>query len=668
MLNYIDMFGGGSTTDWTSALGSGRGQDLPTLSAPSTSFGNSTLLSTGTKLDSNLTVGAIKPSSGPGFDWGGALGKATGMAGSIAQGFQGIQQAQTLGTSRQRAGATADSTVSSISSGLNALGPWGMVAGTALKLINIGGGALMKNNKTSKMAKDFQVNDDVANSSSYAGITDNANDTKADGQAYVKGGLFGKLFGGSGLKDAFSLSNQQQKATAGVIDQSKQAIAGAAASQDMISNRVNNNLYNSSMWNNGSIQYGQQGGVLLAPRSSTRVNLATVKPVSFGDGETRATLQEIARSYPGVANKLAEFRASTGYPAIRTYPYAGGSMMDKVIDKSHYSPLTNTISIRKAVTDPGSEMMSLHVGEELAHAKQFNDSFLGTTTKWLMHDLPDYVMHKNPYTDPNSVEYDAHSRIQPKIDDPEETYNYPGDKSVNAIISRFNTGSNKNVAHKQHGGKLGIPNPMAQIPHASPGLSPQPQVAGGVSSLGVQPIRQRIENKGDKHIDFNQQVEATKQAKDAAAVPQPTAAINVSPDIMALVSQALNSSSPVPADQLPSMKNGGVLAFREGGPINVIVDGALHAHKHELKEHPDLEEASITGKGIPVITKSDGGEIEQHAEVERDELIIHYDLTKKLEELMDKGDEESMIEAGKLLSYELVKNTKDSKSKIIKNS
>lgn len=105
---------------------------------------------------------------------------------------------------------------------------------------------------------------------------------------------------------------------------------------------------------------------------------------------------------------------------------------------------------------------------------------------------------------------------------------------------------------------------------------------------------------------------------------------------------------------------------KDGGPINIIVDGQLHAHKHQLKTMQEFKDAQITHKGVPVILE-DGGEINQVQEVEADELILHLDLTKKMEELAKIGSEEAMIEAGKLLAKELVKNTKDNKNKILKN-
>jgi hypothetical protein len=125
---------------------------------------------------------------------------------------------------------------------------------------------------------------------------------------------------------------------------------------------------------------------------------------------------------------------------------------------------------------------------------------------------------------------------------------------------------------------------------------------------------------------------------------------------------------PVTTDVPTSPENSQPLVFKEGGAINVILDGALHARKHDLKDHPDYEDAAITHKGIPVITKTEDGEVEQHAEVEKDELILHLDVSKRLEELLAEGTDEAAIEAGKLLAGEIVNNTKDSESKIIENA
>lgn len=98
--------------------------------------------------------------------------------------------------------------------------------------------------------------------------------------------------------------------------------------------------------------------------------------------------------------------------------------------------------------------------------------------------------------------------------------------------------------------------------------------------------------------------------------------------------------------------------FAEGGKVNVIPDGALHAHKHHLEDiSPEYEQ--VTSKGIPVITEEEGGKLKQHAEIERNEIIFRLEVTKKLEELMKDGSDDAAIEAGKLLAHEIINNTVD---------
>ena len=102
--------------------------------------------------------------------------------------------------------------------------------------------------------------------------------------------------------------------------------------------------------------------------------------------------------------------------------------------------------------------------------------------------------------------------------------------------------------------------------------------------------------------------------------------------------------------------------FQQGGSINVIPEGALHARKHNM----DME--GITKKGIPVISEGKDGEVEQQAEIERAEIILRLELTQKLEELQkkfydkdtsDKEKDEYALEAGQLLVQEILYNTQD---------
>lgn len=98
--------------------------------------------------------------------------------------------------------------------------------------------------------------------------------------------------------------------------------------------------------------------------------------------------------------------------------------------------------------------------------------------------------------------------------------------------------------------------------------------------------------------------------------------------------------------------------FKEGGSINVIPEGALHARKHHLDDIDEKFE-DVTCKGIPVITESEGGSVTQHAEVERNEIIFCLDVTEQLEKLMKEGSDDAAITAGKLLVREILENTED---------
>ena len=102
--------------------------------------------------------------------------------------------------------------------------------------------------------------------------------------------------------------------------------------------------------------------------------------------------------------------------------------------------------------------------------------------------------------------------------------------------------------------------------------------------------------------------------------------------------------------------------FKKGGSVNVIPEGALHARKHNMNMD------GITKKGIPVVAETKQGEIEQQAEIEREEVILRLEVTQKLEKLekkyydektSQKEKDEYALEAGKLLTEELLYNTKD---------
>lgn len=115
-------------------------------------------------------------------------------------------------------------------------------------------------------------------------------------------------------------------------------------------------------------------------------------------------------------------------------------------------------------------------------------------------------------------------------------------------------------------------------------------------------------------------------------------------------------------ENLEKLFNTSLQSFKDGGSINVIPEGALHARKHNM----DME--GITKKGIPVVADKENGGVEQQAEIEREEIIFRLEVTKKLEELekkyynsdtSQKEKDELALEAGKLLVQEILYNTMD---------
>ena len=98
-------------------------------------------------------------------------------------------------------------------------------------------------------------------------------------------------------------------------------------------------------------------------------------------------------------------------------------------------------------------------------------------------------------------------------------------------------------------------------------------------------------------------------------------------------------------------------SFKQGGQMNVIPEGALHARKNNMEGAGE----DFTTKGIPVVDNNG----EQQAEIEKDEVIFTKNLTEFLEENLKKfnsegsNKDEIAIKVGKRLTKELLTNTDD---------
>lgn len=112
-----------------------------------------------------------------------------------------------------------------------------------------------------------------------------------------------------------------------------------------------------------------------------------------------------------------------------------------------------------------------------------------------------------------------------------------------------------------------------------------------------------------------------------------------------------------------------VTFFKEGGVIgvdsNVIPEGALHKELNHMEKHNEELDKVITDKGIAVVSTDKEGNIEQVAEIEKEEIVFRLELTKKIEELWHEGTPEAMLKAGKILVKEIMGNTDDNTEEIL---
>ena len=110
------------------------------------------------------------------------------------------------------------------------------------------------------------------------------------------------------------------------------------------------------------------------------------------------------------------------------------------------------------------------------------------------------------------------------------------------------------------------------------------------------------------------------------------------------------------------MEGGGELSyFKQGGQMNVIPEGALHARKNNMEL---AREGEVTSKGIPVVDNNG----EQQAEIEVNEIIFTKSTTDKVESFYKKFNNEETtqsekdeiaIKCGKFFTDQILNNTDD---------
>ena len=110
-----------------------------------------------------------------------------------------------------------------------------------------------------------------------------------------------------------------------------------------------------------------------------------------------------------------------------------------------------------------------------------------------------------------------------------------------------------------------------------------------------------------------------------------------------------------------------LIIFKQGGQMNVIPEGALHARKNNMEGAGE----DFTAKGIPVVDNNG----EQQAEIEKEEWTMTKELTDDVEkwykeyykkDISEKDKDELAIKCGKRITKELLHNTDDRANLIAK--
>lgn len=135
------------------------------------------------------------------------------------------------------------------------------------------------------------------------------------------------------------------------------------------------------------------------------------------------------------------------YGPVKVKEEKGSGIFSKT--SGHYNPFTNTITINpKTFLDKFDVYIS-----ELAHKKQFDEQGkFDVIGDWIFNDIPAYTkkayynilededkaLESSPYETPGTVEYEAHRKYQPELED--ESYKYLDEEQFGENYNKFKTG------------------------------------------------------------------------------------------------------------------------------------------------------------------------------------------------------------------------------------
>lgn len=572
---------------------------------------------TTTGIGSN-TMKGWDPSSKTSF-FNGLRTDGTGIGGVMGTASAITDMATLQGNTSQKQMQRADSIVDGVSAAVSVIPGFGTAVGAGLQLVNRLGGAFVKQ---PSWMKNYKTNQNVmANSASFGGVASNAMDAEATASSYNRSGLAGKLVGRNrGTQNRFSIAQSQQDTTQGILDENTFARENMFAGADLINTR---NLISQSgfanNWNRGGITFGKKGAKI---KIKSRIeNKEKKRPKTKMPNYFETTVKGGIKSCKFGALLISKpFKSkdltSTLKEAISKHQFGGNLSVASTTGAKGGRP--------KNIKTTSSEVNKKDINTTTnSSAESKTYSTLDSQDRSTWNGFVDFVDSKGMKGSPTLD--DRNQNISRGLWD-----EYSTSKGINKSYDEFiptvqyNISEYRNRAiERMKSGEMNLSNFTREQLNA-PDFDWNKNFMQGLSDIDGW--------AGSRTTSWKFPSETVKSKAD----PSKPLLINNKP-----------------------VKNTTYQYRKDGGKVNVIVDGKLHARKHNLKEIEELSDASITHKGVPVIVKEDGGTINQAAEVEREELILHLELTKKIEELMKEGTEEAAIEAGKLLADELTFNIKD---------
>lgn len=492
----------------------------------------------------------------------------------------------------------ADSIVDGVSAAVSVIPGFGTAVGAGIQLVNRFGGAFVKK---PQFMKDFKVNDNVMqNAAAFGGVASNVVGAGDTARTYSKSGLAGKLVGRNNTtRNLFAKAMDQQTSTQGVLDVNKEARENMVGGADLAASRVAMNQMG-NIWNRGGITFGKTG-----MKFQGRLEDRQIKP------------------------------KKTKEPTYKESVVSGG--VNTVIKKK-----SKIKCLRKDASIKNNKSSRMDAVKEAVSKHQFGGQAIASNTRNAPTAKSNRPATKAPIVKSTTTTV-APAKVSGVTESEQDLWNgfvdYVDQKGYKGSTELDNRNQNLsrslwNDYSRSIGSELKYDEFI-------------PRVQTSIEDYRNRAI-ERIKN-GQATLNNYSTDEVNSQDFDWDK--------NFMKDLSVVDGWAgsKTTSWKFPVNMTKAKQ---VRMNKDGGAINVIVEGKLHAHKHDMKSIEGLENAKITHKGVPVIMK-EGGEVEQAAEVEKEELILHYDLTKKLEQLMEEGTDEAAIEAGKLLAKELTSNIDD---------